>query len=243
MPGLGVLGLGPCRSHGSASFFQALVSDHCPHALKWTQKPLSPNVSVGFLPSGRCKVYILMSVPCGFLVSTLWSLAISRKSGEALPSPPHIPRPSCSYLDLWPCIPGSCPWLFFKREAPPGSPRSDLSLLSSAGGEGSRPKDQTTPFRGWQTFLPPRFRLLSHHTLMPLAKNKDKLPRSCIPHGPWIQRGFAAKVITGSVGYQPLARPPPSPHPFATRSLALPEGHCGLGQSLAQNSSFGGIPR
>lgn len=161
---------------------------------------------------------------------------------------PAVPATHATTLlflpDSWPCIPGSCPGLLFKREALPGSPQSDSSLLSSAGGEGSCPKDQTTPFRGWQTFLPPRFRLLPHHALMPLAKNKDKLPRSCIPHGPWIQLGFAVKVITGSVGCQPLAPRLLAPSsPAAPRPLTLPEGCCWLGQSLAQDCSFGEIPR
>jgi hypothetical protein len=75
------------------------------------------------------------------------------------------------------------------------SPRVFLnpaSLFLARGGVVHPLRTKQHPSWVSEHFLPPCFQLLLHHTLMLLAKNKDKALRSCIQHGHWVPFGFGA---------------------------------------------------
>lgn len=92
---------------------------------------------------------------CMCSVVSLWPFAISRRPGEALPSPPYIPPPSSFLLEFvamnsqeelgsWE-LPTYSP---LREKLTQDLPQSYSSLLNLGGGEDSYSKDQTSPFLG-----------------------------------------------------------------------------------------------
>lgn len=80
-----------------------------------------------------------------------------------------------------------------KGEAHPGSSSLLLPGSQLGGQRVSAVRTQQRPFLGECVFLPLCFQLSSHHTLMLLAKTKQKPLRSCIQHGHWIPLGFGTR--------------------------------------------------